>query len=642
LTLLDPTAALIAGTLTVPLVILLYMLRLQRRPVRVSTILFWPPARREVQANVPWRMLRPSWLLFLDLLILLLLILATGRPVVTGTGEAGGRVVLLIDTSASMSARDEGPGSPTRLEQAVDRAHRLCDELAGATGGRTVAVVAFASRARLVTEFTASRSRLRDALATIEPTDEPGDLRAALDLLNALTGADEEPTTSAILFSDGAFGRTSGQPAAGTRLRLERIAGPGKPDNVGITALAARRDDRDPAVVHIFAEVINTAPSPRLVPIALSLDAQVVERRPIEIPGSSADAPGRNSVSLDIHAPGAGVLTVAIAREDALEADNSAALVLNAPTRPSAWLVRPEGPSPTPNAPGSWLLADALAELDLRRFEILSPDDYRRRVLAGDLDFTDLVLFDRHNPGVLPRRPTIHFGALPSLPGLEHVDADLAPTPAILWNRTHPILRFVPLDALFVRKPLAVRAVPPAEELARASRTSLLALANDDGVRRVVVAFDLSESNWPIQAHFPVFLAATVEFLTLRAQERAGVAVRTGESTIVQATDAGTIVLDGPTRAEVIARAAGEVRIAAPSRTGVYAVRGPTRTRFLAVNLADSVESTLATADPTITAREAPDASGAGEVHEVWAWFVLGAVVLLLVEWLAYAAGART
>ena len=75
--------ALALGTLAVPIV-LLYMLRLRRRDIPVSSTLLWEEILRDREANAPWQRLRRNWLLLLQLLILAALVAAlTHRPVGT-------------------------------------------------------------------------------------------------------------------------------------------------------------------------------------------------------------------------------------------------------------------------------------------------------------------------------------------------------------------------------------------------------------------------------------------------------------------------------------------------------------------------------------------------------------------------------
>ena len=61
-------------------ILLLYMLRLRRREVLISSTFLWRQVVRDTEANTPWQRLRRNLLLFLQLLILLLLVLALAPP----------------------------------------------------------------------------------------------------------------------------------------------------------------------------------------------------------------------------------------------------------------------------------------------------------------------------------------------------------------------------------------------------------------------------------------------------------------------------------------------------------------------------------------------------------------------------------
>ena len=72
---------LLAAAVGGAVILALYVLKLRRRPVRVSNAHLFERAAKDLQANVPFRMLRANLLLLLHLLILALLALALGRPV---------------------------------------------------------------------------------------------------------------------------------------------------------------------------------------------------------------------------------------------------------------------------------------------------------------------------------------------------------------------------------------------------------------------------------------------------------------------------------------------------------------------------------------------------------------------------------
>src|SRR4026207_2349059 len=100
--------ALALGVIAGP-IILLYMLRLRRREVQVSSTMLWQQLLRDREANAPWQRLRGNLLLLLQLLVLAALVMALARPFIEVPTVTTGRIALLVDASASMNATDVQP-----------------------------------------------------------------------------------------------------------------------------------------------------------------------------------------------------------------------------------------------------------------------------------------------------------------------------------------------------------------------------------------------------------------------------------------------------------------------------------------------------------------------------------------------------
>src|SRR5690606_9591697 len=97
---LTPLAAL--GALFAIPIILLYILRLRRRETVVSSNFLWQQILRDREANTPWQRLRRNILLFLQLIILALMVIALMRPAQIVPTITASKTVILLDASASM------------------------------------------------------------------------------------------------------------------------------------------------------------------------------------------------------------------------------------------------------------------------------------------------------------------------------------------------------------------------------------------------------------------------------------------------------------------------------------------------------------------------------------------------------------
>src|SRR5579862_8657747 len=121
-------------------IILMYILKLRRKDVIVSSTYLWRQVIRDVQANAPFQKLRKNLLLLLQLIIAALVILALARPLWHSYGVGGRNIVLIVDTSASMRATDV---APTRLDAAKQQAYELVN---GMKPGDLMMVLSASSR----------------------------------------------------------------------------------------------------------------------------------------------------------------------------------------------------------------------------------------------------------------------------------------------------------------------------------------------------------------------------------------------------------------------------------------------------------------------------------------------------------------
>src|SRR6266498_3892630 len=89
------------------IIVFFYLLKLKRKRTVVPSVLLWTRALEEVEANAPFKKLRRSLLLLLQLLALAALVFGLARPLVITRALASGSTIIIIDSTASMSARDE-------------------------------------------------------------------------------------------------------------------------------------------------------------------------------------------------------------------------------------------------------------------------------------------------------------------------------------------------------------------------------------------------------------------------------------------------------------------------------------------------------------------------------------------------------
>lgn len=692
--LLAPTAAAIAGAIAIPALAVLYLLKLRRRPVRVSSTLLWKEAYEDLEANIPWRWVRPSWLVLVHLLLVGLLVLVIGRPAIGGGGPPVNRLVFIIDRSASMSASD-GENGQTRLAEAKERTLRMVDDAMRIGRNVEVAVIGAAAEARGLTSLSTDRRLVRGMVESIEGTDQPLDLPAALDLAGAMLGerdraASESAVASAgtmiIVVSDGSTASRALAAPPGAVVRLERVGpspmmesglaqGTTAPaeqdhDNVGIVAISARRDAENPASLRVFLEVLNASARDRDVAIVLTLGGVERQRAALVVPRARGGVAGQKATTVELTTRDAGVLTASLVGSDLLATDNQVSLTVAAPAAPSILLVTPDVPpggEPAGEAEAEritprWLLENILTELRPASLRTVSESESPALIAGAGAGF-DLIVFDRVTPSAAPQMPSIVLGGgMPAL-GIDRTDG-VAPEDrdfVLSWDRTHPLLRDVSLDTVFavggrvltMRQGAAPGGVGHVVDLALGASGPLIRFVEASGVRHIVVAFDLEHSNWGVQVGFSIFLANAVDFLTLRPDDQSRSALRIADSIDVDVpASAARVVLGGPAPRQILVPApvAGSTALRTVSlgrveRVGVYTV-SPAQSRppMVAVNLLDPTESSLRTADElSVRTRGGAKGGPGGPVlpREISHLLLMAILGLLVVEWVIYARTAR-
>src|SRR5207249_8198212 len=104
MSLANPTA-LLWLLLAIPVVVF-YVLKIRLKRVPVSTVIFWRQIFDEKKPRSLWQRLRHLISLLVQLALIVLLVGALTEPIFSWEALNARRVILIVDNSASMNARD--------------------------------------------------------------------------------------------------------------------------------------------------------------------------------------------------------------------------------------------------------------------------------------------------------------------------------------------------------------------------------------------------------------------------------------------------------------------------------------------------------------------------------------------------------
>jgi len=255
----------------------LYLFRKRARRVPVSTLLFFRSLSREHQESAWLRKLKKWLSLLMTLLVILAAVLALARPASEVAADAPGAVVVVVDRSASMSARDAQGRS--RLDEAKkqlrDRLNALPDQV-------VISLVAFDAKPRVLLSRSRNRRECLRLLNEVQPMPMEARPDAALTVVKRL--AELEARSQVWHAGDAALPDTEKLAYAFLDVALD------SPQNMGITGFQIRRAllarDRYEAFVKVSAAKANSAKLTATLEITLA--GRLAQLREIDLdPGAS-------------------------------------------------------------------------------------------------------------------------------------------------------------------------------------------------------------------------------------------------------------------------------------------------------------------------------------------------------------------
>lgn len=181
----------------VPIIIILYLLKPKGEDYKISSNLLWQKLLKNEQSKTFFEKFVHNLLMYLQILIIALLVIALMSPFIKVNGQGGGRKILLLDTSGSMQHLT-GSGK-TRLEVAIGQA---CDYVRTAENTRFSVVTEDALGAKLLAVDITDTDSLLRTLQGITCSDSGGDLVMAQGILDTLMG-EEDDVADLIVYTDG-------------------------------------------------------------------------------------------------------------------------------------------------------------------------------------------------------------------------------------------------------------------------------------------------------------------------------------------------------------------------------------------------------------------------------------------------------
>ncbi|MSQ59079.1 MAG: hypothetical protein EXR36_05400 [Betaproteobacteria bacterium] len=579
--------ALLAG---VALAVLgLYLLRPSARRIGISSNVIWSrvlKARKRDADRLRW------WIsLAVAALIALAVALAFTQPEWRLVSGGAKRLLVVVDNSVSLATRTQD--GKTRWDHAVKYA-RGAIERAGA-GSQFMVLDTLRQSGSPAWEKLAEAlirlDKLRPAVGTARfpmAPASPADGRT-LDTLFIGDGV------SAIQVPKG--------------YRVHSVFESAK--NLGITAFEVRAQPAGARKHAAYLEVFNASAGTEQAELTITGAHGRLIRQHVAIPGNSTA-----SAVIDVSAfpPGA-VRASMLSASDAYDADNTAFSFVPAKSVIRVALV----------TRGNAVLERALRLQPRLQLTLMSSPKLKEE------DGFDAVVLDRMAPALPLPFPALMIR--PERPaGLPASAGELHEATINIWDEHHPVMEHLSLRDVVVERAMKwqvadltkARAVVLASDAAKGP----LIVASAGDPRWVATTFDLSNSNLPLQAGFPVLLANTLQWLTGEPQAL----VRSPGLVEVPAPGGRVLGLDGK---EIPVRAmANGIAFESPG-AGFYTVVTADRVLRVAVN-AFSGEMISVNRSHFAPHTEDSQQPAPRTRAEPWVLLLFVALALLSAEWMTY------
>src|SRR5579859_2007181 len=227
-----------------PVIFILYLIQSRYRPQVVASLLLWKRMARDLEAEASWR--RPRWdlLLAVQLLVALLAGLALAQPATLGGGSQ--RLVVVLDSSASMAARDV---PPTRFAAARQQ---VTDVVNAAPADARVSLVVAGAQPRVAVD-NGSPANVLDALGSVQTEPGASDLPSALRVAAGLAAPDAANGSQVVAVTDGAINLDLPPQAVPVSFKLVG----GGSQNLAVSEVSLRRPIESTDYLTGFARVVN-------------------------------------------------------------------------------------------------------------------------------------------------------------------------------------------------------------------------------------------------------------------------------------------------------------------------------------------------------------------------------------------------
>lgn len=566
-------------TVVFPLAVLLYyFFRKRYETTTISSTLFWEQSMRETRVSPYLKNLQRNALFYLQMAALLLIVFILLGPYLTKEEEVGGHTILIVDTSATMLASNEGTSLFARNQEAMK-------ELVASRPGEPITIMTTGKEPIVVIREETDGEAIMTAIDKLTVTYEHEYMERAIEFAKSITTTGAAIHIYTDLLDQATF-------SEGESAIAWTIHGDENPKiNVSIDKFGAvKTPEGTEAIIRITNDSDDTQIGAVHIKDLLTGNLLIAETFSIE---------GEEEVLLSFkELPESKLLRAEIVVEDDYEVDNTAYILLG-------------------NETGEAVVDGHLHELVKRAFEAVG-----LTVTTGST--TEMLAAQEESIIVTNDVSFLKKGTKPVII-VGRNDKSTEPVAGAVQNTSDPLFTVANISDVYVS------ALYPSFK----SYTTIATVGDKPFIQKskrgdIVILADIELTDWPLHPSFPLFVWSTVELLRSETDSLGLFVPNERKAVLSGRTENGLEIytIDD----EYVTTITDGSSFIAPTRPGIYKALDGGVEKMFAVQLEKSEKELVQGSSYQIGHSENVKGNEEGKNRIGWL-FLVPLLLLLLIEW---------
>ncbi|GAA0615215.1 BatA and WFA domain-containing protein [Virgibacillus siamensis] len=590
----------------IPILLVFYFFKKQYEQQTISSIYLWERTLREWESDRWWNKLQKNLLLLLQLFILLFLIFALTRPFIVGEEVHGDHLVIVLDSSATMMAEQDGK---SRFVDAKQQALELIDQLGNE---QKVSVVHAKKDPVLLASNQTDHAAVREKIEALQVTYQHENVSDSLQLAQSLI---QQGTGEIHVFTDNLEKESISDQSFSNPIMVHN--GGALQKNISIQAFGVKQSGNQ---VSAIVTVKNESSEAADVTLSVNNDANTLKQLTKKVPANEQQT--FNLTNLPIHD-----YYQVKTGDDAYPLDNVMYALLPKQQSPAVYLAGEVNP----------FIEQALLSAGMQVTSV--PNDENGNYSFPEQKPNAVYLLSGIEADQWPAGPKLIFS--PSAGGPFDVKEKVELDYGLKQVKDAPVLTYTDVSNVYLGQALPIGDWNGVDPLVQSGDQVIIGKGMYKKSPLMLFAFDLNDSDWPLQPGFPIMLANSIDELAgsgkslgyYQPQETAAIKLST-------ATDEAIIEkLDGE---DIKQLDLGKSEVTMPMKPGIYQLHEKTATgslfRNFVVQLDNEERTAVSSKSFSIDTGQNEDTSTLSK-QEIWGIFAVIALFILFIEWEVYRRG---